>query len=120
MAGARRRTPHSSSRTPLGAAAALPLMGAFLLASGEAKAEDRPVLAVTSPPPVEQALDERPEAAAVDTAAFEGAAGSFPGLIAQASPAPVETTPASAPAPAESAAPAAEAAPPALARVKRA
>jgi outer membrane protein insertion porin family len=51
----------------------------------------------------------------VDTAAFEGAAGSSPGPIAQASPAPVETTPASAPAPAESAAPAAEAAPPAAA-----
>jgi outer membrane protein insertion porin family len=115
MAGARRRTPHSSSRTPLGAAAALPLMGAFLLASGEARTEDRPVLAVTPPPPVEQASDERPEAAAVDTAAFEGAAGSSPGPIAQASPAPVETTPASAPAPAESAAPAAEAAPPAAA-----
>ncbi|MCS5698384.1 BamA/TamA family outer membrane protein [Cyanobium sp. FGCU-52] len=109
MAGARRRTPHSRPHACLGAAAALPLMGAFLLVSGEARAEDRSALAVTPPPPVEQAGGERPVATAVDTTALEAAASASLEPIAQADPATTDTAPAQP----ESAAPAAESAPPA-------
>ena len=136
MAGARRRTPQSRPHLSLGAVAALPLVGAFLLASGEARAEDRAPRQLTPSPPVEQAQGDAPgavavDSVAVDTVALEAAGNATLEPIAQAtlapaaapqpasaSPDPAGTPPASAtpadgPAQAESAPPAGEATPPA-------